>query len=106
MACFLMAMGLGSITTAFRNRFPEKLHVEWLNLMLWGGSAMLIVDHIANGEIIASFPFFTAVRDGNTMAMLAEVATLGTAMVAACIGIWLGMVWVSNKREADTKASA
>ncbi len=106
MGCFLMAMGLGSVTTAFRNRFPEKLHVEWLNLMLWGGSAMLIVDHIASGEIVASFPFFTAVRDGNTMAMLAEVATTGTAMVAACVGIWLGMVWVASKRENRAKVPA
>jgi hypothetical protein len=106
MACFLMAMGLGSITTAFRNRFPGNLHVNWLNMLLWGGAAGLILEHIAHGEIVASFPFFTAVKDGNTMAMLAEIATTGTAMVAACVGVWLGMLWVSSKTETRAKASA
>lgn len=95
MGCFLMAMGLGSVTTAFRNKFPEKLHVEWLNLMLWGGSAMLIVDHLATGE-----PLLV----GSLTALLAEMATVGTAMTAVCVGIWLGLVLISSKRETEAKA--
>ena len=90
-----MAMGLGSITTAFRNKFPENFHIEWLNLMLWGGSAMLIVDHIANGE---------ALLGTNLAALMADVAITGTAMVSVCVAIWLGMVWVANRKENKAPA--
>ena len=95
MGCFLMAMGLGSITTAFRRKFPEKLHVEWLNLMLWGGSAMLIVDHLANSE-----PLLGA----SPAALMADLATAGIAITAACVGIWLALVWASSKLESEAEA--
>ena len=42
--------------------FSTKL--GWLNKMLWGGSVLLAFEHVWHGEIIPTFPFLTAVKDG------------------------------------------
>ncbi len=94
------------VTTVFRKKFPVKYHINWLNMLLWGGIGGLALEHVAHGEIIGSFPFLTAVKAGNTMEMLAEMGTIGGAMLAACIGIWLVMIWFANNHMADAGAKA
>ena len=37
-----------------------KCQIPDLEKMLWGGTLMLIVDHVINGELMLSFPFFTS----------------------------------------------
>ena len=52
MACFLVAATVGVFTTAFRNRIPEKYHINWLNIMIWTGTIALLVEHMWHGEIV------------------------------------------------------
>jgi hypothetical protein len=97
-------MSVGIFTTIFHRKIPEKYHISWLNMLIWGGSAGLALEHVAHREIIGSFPFLTAVQNGETMAMLAEMGTIGGAMLAACVGIWAVMVWFANHHVADAGA--
>jgi hypothetical protein len=81
-------------------RFSQKL--GWLNKMLWGGSALLAFEHIWHGEVIPTFPFLTAVQNGETSEMLAEMGTAGVGMAVLVTLIWGGMVIASNAIEKRT----
>lgn len=113
MACFLVPASEAVITTVaehiVRSReknteevksdvpkvhFSEKL--GWLNRMLWGGSALLAFEHVWHGEVIPTFPFLTAVQNGETADMLAEMLTAGVGMAALVTLIWGGMVVASG----------
>jgi putative exporter of polyketide antibiotics len=80
--------------------------LSWLNKMLWGGTLMLAIDHIINGEIIARPPFLTALQNpGDTAVMLREMATVGVAMAAAVTLVWGIMVLVAEvKSRVSPKA--
>lgn len=77
--------------------FSEKL--GWLNKMLWGGSALLAFEHIWHGEVVPFFPFLTAVENGETADMLAEMGTAGVGMALIVTAVWGVMVAVSNVME-------
>ena len=115
MACFLVPATEAIVTTAaeriIRSRedkqdvnkngnevpkvhFSEKL--GWLNKMLWGGSALLAFEHVWHGEVIPTFPFLTAVQNGETSEMLAEMGTAGVGMAVLVTLIWGGMVAASK----------
>ena len=74
--------------------FSNKL--SWLNKMLWGGSALLAFEHIWHGEVIPTFPFLTAVQNGETADMLAEMGTAGVGMAVLVTLIWGAMVGASH----------
>jgi len=74
--------------------FSTKL--SWLNKMLWGGSALLAFEHVWHGEVVPTFPFLTAVSNGETSEMLAEMGTAGVGMAVLVTLIWGGMVIASN----------
>lgn len=64
-------------------------YVGDLEKMLWGGTVMLIVDHIVNGELSWSFPFFTALGpDGGVEVFLRELLTVGVPMSLAITAVW------------------
>lgn len=76
---------------------PEKISfarkLKWLANMLWGGSALLVFEHIWHGEISPQFPFLTAASDAaGTAAMLREMATTGVGMALAVSTVWLLML--------------
>ncbi len=75
-------------------RLSEK--IGWLNKMLWGGSALLAFEHIWHGEVIPVFPFLTAVQNGETADMLAEMGTAGVGMAVLVTVIWAAMVGASS----------
>lgn len=85
-------------------KFSEKL--GWLNKMLWGGSALLAFEHLWHGEVIPTFPFLTAVQNGETSEMLAEMGTAGVGMAILVTLIWGGMLVASkvieNRDSKDT----
>ena len=57
--------------------------------MLWGGSALLIFEHVWHGEIVPYFPFLTAAQNPqDTAAMLHEMSTVGVAMAVLVTLIW------------------
>lgn len=78
-----------------RIKFSEKL--SWLNMMLWGGSILLMFEHIWHGEIVPWFPFLTAASSAeDTAEMLKEMATVGVGMSVLVTAVWVGMVFAAN----------
>ena len=84
--------------------FSTKL--GWLNKMLWGGSALLAFEHVWHGEVVPFFPFLTAVKDGNAMEMLHEMATAGVSMALLVTAVWGVMVGVTSVMEKMSKDKA
>jgi len=106
MGCFVAPAAFGILTTAFRKKIPKEYHIEWLNTLLLGGVAVLVVDHLASGELILSFPFLTAMKSAeDTAIMLQEIAITGTGMVLACVLVWSMMLAVS-RLQAKSKQTA
>lgn len=59
-----------------------------LTYLLYGGAILLLFEHIWHGEIIGTFPFFTAVKEGETLGMLKEIGTTGVGMAILCTAVW------------------
>jgi len=97
MACFIVPMGAAIVTTAAGKKVPEKYHLNWLNSMLWGGVAMLAVEHLSHGEITLYPPFLTA----GLPEVLPEMIRVGIPMTLAIFLIWgimLVAVAVTSKK--------
>lgn len=95
------------VSEKINTRFSTKL--GWLNKMLWGGSALLCIEHIWHGEVTFIPPFLTALESAeDTSVMLQEMGTVGVSMALLITAVWLGMLAVSkvleNKKAASTSA--
>lgn len=112
MACFLVPTAEAIVTTVVQKTIGKKAvkenahnhpflkKINWLNNMLWGGSALLAFEHVWHGEIILEFPFLTAAADPAEAAeMLHEMATSGVAMAALVTVVWAGMVLAATAIE-------
>ena len=84
----------GTIEEVTKIKFSTKL--GWLNKLLWGGSALLAFEHIWHGEVVPFFPFLTAVKNGETADMFAEMVSAGVTMAVLVTAIWFCMLLVSN----------
>ena len=84
----------GTIADATKIKFSTKL--GWLNKLLWGGSALLAFEHVWHGEVVPFFPFLTAVENGETAEMLAEMGSAGVMMAVLVTAVWVGMLAVSS----------
>lgn len=123
MACFLVPASEAVVTTVAEHiirskeskgenadkeipkvHFSEKL--SWLNKMLWGGSALLAFEHVWHGEVIPTFPFLTAVQNGETADMLHEMGTAGVGMAVLVTAIWGAMLVASRVIENRKKTEA
>lgn len=79
---------------------PFSGKLKWLNNMLWGGSALLVFEHVWHGEIAPFFPFLTGASDPASLAeMLQEMSTAGVGMSLIVTAVWLGMVAVTSAIE-------
>ncbi|MBR2751344.1 MAG: hypothetical protein IKM88_11445 [Lachnospiraceae bacterium] len=91
-----------------KTSFSRKL--GWLNNLLWGGSALLALEHVWHGEVVPWFPFLTAAGDPESKAeMLHEMSTVGVTMALLVTAVWAGMVIVSSvleKKAAKLKLAA
>lgn len=118
MACFIVP-GAEAIVTTIATKIMKKHEVEqegkinfstklgWLNKMLWGGSALLLFEHVWHGEVVPTFPFLTAVKDGSVPEMLAEMSSTGVLMAVIVTTLWLGMVGITSvmtKKELKLQA--
>ena len=112
MACFLVPTTEAIVTTVVKKTAGEKAVKEnaqkhpflkklnWLNNMLWGGSALLAFEHVWHGESTPWFPFLTAAANpADASEMLHEMATSGVAMAVLVTAVWVGMVIASNAIE-------
>ena len=90
-----------NIETAEKLPFSGKL--KWLSNLLWGGSALLTLEHVWHGEIVPFAPFLTAANDPAAAAeLLQDMATVGVGMTVAVTAVWLGMLGVSRVMEKRT----
>ena len=120
MACFLVPAGEAIVTTVLTKAFKskekgemtpssEEVHeavsaklpfskkLSWLNNMLWGGSALLAFEHVWHGEVVAWFPFLTAMENADeATAMLHEMSTVGVSMAVLVTAVWGVMVLASD----------
>ena len=117
MACFAVPVAEAVVTTIVqkvlakkeqsskaKNPFSRKL--QWLNNMLWGGSALLAFEHVWHGEVVPWFPFLTAAESPESASeMLHEMSTVGVTMAALVTVVWLAMVAVSSLIEKRAQAS-
>lgn len=111
MCCFIVPMAEAIATTAIRkfspkgsNPFINKLGN--LEKMLWGGTVMLIADHVINGEVIFRFPFFTALTEvGGAQVMLSEMLHVGVPMALVLTGIWAVQTMLSTAKSKREQAA-
>ena len=105
MACFVVPLVQAVATSALR-KWGKKdsfvgRHLASLELMLWGGSVMLIVDHVINGELTWRFPFFTALgQSGGWGIMLREMLTVGVPMSLVITGVWAAYALMKERTTA------
>ena len=117
MACFLVPTTEAIVTTVIKHAADKKgsdnifiKKMNWLNTMLWGGSALLAFEHVWHGEVTPWFPFLTAAQNAEDAAeMLHEMSTSGVAMAILVTLAWVVMVLVSqaiSKKKAPSEAKA
>ena len=110
MSCFIIPMAQAIATSAYRkvnaktidnSESPLKRNIPALEKMLWGGTVMLIVDHVINGELTWQYPFFTALESGGFPVMLRELLTVGVPMSLVLTAVWA--VWsIAKARKVTT----
>ena len=106
MACFIVPLTQAIATTVYR-KSTEKVqkdnflhrNLKTLEMMRWGGSLMLILDHIINGEVIWRYPFFTALElEGGGLVMLREMLTVGVPMSVLVTLDWLAWCYLKERK--------
>ena len=94
---------LDNTSSEMLEKIPFSQKLGWLNRLLWGGSALLLFEHVWHGEVVPWFPFLTAAADPSEVtAMLHEMATAGVMMTVLVTAVWLGMLAVSSVIEKRT----
>ena len=107
MACFsaplAAAIAAGVVRHAVKGKDagdPETISwatkLGWLEKLFFGGCVLLAFEHVWHGEIIFQFPFLTGVRTGNGAAVMQELITVGGAMTALIVAVWIGMLIASS----------
>ena len=108
MSCFIIPMAQAIATSAYRKANAKAIessehaltrNIPALEKMLWGGTVMLIVDHILNGELTWRYPFFTALdgAEGFTI-MLREMLTVGVPMSLTLTVVWVIYALITKKK--------
>ena len=109
MACVIVPAMEAIITTTLTKELEKKEikfshKMKGLNSMLWGGSALLALEHVWHGEIVPWFPFLTKAKTAkDTAEMLAEMSTVGVSMAVLVTTVWALMVGVSHVLERKAK---
>lgn len=90
--CFLVPLTQAIVTTVYRvctkqtDTFVGR-NLKTLELMLWGGTIMLLVDHIINGEFFAWNPM--------------ELLTVGLPMSLVVTAIWAIWCYAKERKTAQ-----
>lgn len=97
MACFLVpggeAIATSIVQKAVGKEKARRWRLGWLNKILWGGTLLLMVEHVWHGEVVPWPPFLTAMSNPSDVpAMLHEMATIGTAMAVVATLCWVLLV--------------
>ena len=107
MACFIVPMLQAVATSIYRKTMHKPAtsalgrNIPALEKMLWGGTVMLIVDHIIDGELTWKFPFFTALgAEGGAAVFLRELLTVGVPMSVVITLVWVVYALLRERRAA------
>lgn len=92
MCCFAAPAATAVVTTVMKKKIPKEYEIGKLNTMLWGGVAMLVVDHIVSGELVPYFPFVTK----SWAEIWPEILQVGVPMTLLIVAIWGGMLVGKN----------
>ncbi|MBQ8939811.1 MAG: hypothetical protein IJ047_06260 [Paludibacteraceae bacterium] len=95
MACFIVPLTQAVATTIYRKVTKQTdtfvgRNLKTLELMLWGGSIMLLIDHLVNGELFAW--------------NLREVLTIGVPMSVVVTAVWA--IWCYAKERKELKVES
>jgi hypothetical protein len=104
MACFIVPLTQAVATSIYRKTTQNTdsfvgRNLKTLEQMLWGGSLMLILDHIINGEVTWKYPFFTALEtEGGGLVMLREMLTVGVPMSVLVTLVWAVYCYLKERK--------
>lgn len=96
MACFIVPLTQAVATTIYRKVTKQTdtfvgRNLKTLELMLWGGSIMLLIDHLVNGELFAW--------------NLREVLTIGVPMSVVVTAVWAVWCYAKERKELKVERS-
>ena len=96
MACFIVPLTQAVATTIYRKVTKQTdtfvgRNLKTLELMLWGGSIMLLIDHLVNGELFAW--------------NLREVLTIGVPMSVVVTAIWAIWCYAGERKKLKVERS-
>lgn len=114
MCCFIVPMAQAVATTIYRKTHKSNIasteagalmhNLPELEKMLWGGTLMLVVDHIINGELTWQFPFFTALNELHGVeVMLKEMLTVGVPMSLVLTAAWAVWALLRERRSVSAR---
>ena len=107
MCCFIVPMVEAVAVSIYHKVNPSsavKAKVPALEKMLWGGTVMLIIDHIISGELSWRFPFFTALgQTGGWEVMWHEVLTVGVPMAVVVTAVWAVYAVLKSRKSVQVQ---
>jgi hypothetical protein len=77
---------------------PKKYKLDWLSLMLWGATIMILVDHLWEYDFAS--PFLELTTDG----LIADGALLGISMLIPVFVVWEISVFVSKVKTKNIQS--
>lgn len=119
MACFIVPAAEAAAVTVAKKQIARKSRngatpesterslnlvrkLTWLTNLLWGGALLLAFEHLWHGEVIAYFPFLSALTErSTTQQMLFEMGTVGVGMALLVTAVWgagLALIRASERR--------
>ena len=86
-------------STKPKHKISWSRKLKWLNTMLWGGSALLCVEHVYGmGKLFRGRRSLPAMQTPSEIVpMLKEIALYGTTMAVVITGVWFGMTLIAER---------
>lgn len=83
-------MELSRVDNIERDPLKTSKKLGILEVALFGGSFILAGEHILHGEVTFTFPFLTAIKEGQDAirTMFMEMGTVGVGMTAIIVAAW------------------
>ena len=83
-------MELTRVDNIERDPLKTSKKLGILEVALFGGSFILAGEHILHGEVTFTFPFLTAIKEGQDAirTMFMEMGTVGVGMTAIIVAAW------------------
>ena len=90
-----------SQTVQSEKKTPVSKKLAGLMNLLWGGSFLLLIEHIWHGEVVPWPPFLTAMGSTEDAAeMLHEIATVGVTMAVLITFVWVAVATAVTVKES------